>query len=207
MSSKGINLERLEATLERDEGCNLKRHEVQDVDHIGYGINLETELPDELLDYLGVEDEDDIQEISQEQADYLLAYFVGIAVADCISIYGAEVWDGLSDLRREVLLNISFNLGINRHKGFRKMNAAVKAGDWAEASAQMLDSKAAKQTGERYPRLSMAFESDDQTFLDLPDFQDEVITADANDDDDENPLAKYTDEELLAEVKRRMSNV
>ena len=46
------------------------------IDHIGYGVNLEEELPDELLQYLGVEDEKRAsKEITQEQADYLLDYY------------------------------------------------------------------------------------------------------------------------------------
>ena len=163
-----MNKDRLRATLARDEGCNLKRHEVQDIDHIGYGINLENELPDELLDYLGVSDEDDIHEITQEQADYLLDSFVGIAERDCLKIYG-ETWKTLSALRQEVLINLCFNLGLPRLRAFRKMNAAIQAKDWAEAARQMLDSKAARQTGERYSRLAGTFEHNDERYLQLPE--------------------------------------
>ena len=56
-----MNIGRFTATLNLQESCNLNRHLVDDTDHIGWGINLEESLPDKLLDYLGVEDEDDIQ--------------------------------------------------------------------------------------------------------------------------------------------------
>ena len=47
MSTTDINMARLRATLERDEGCNLEKHEVQaGIDHIGYGFNLEVEWDD-----------------------------------------------------------------------------------------------------------------------------------------------------------------
>ena len=163
-----INKERLRATLERDEGLNLQRHEVQEVDHIGYGVNLEEELPDELLQYLGVEDENSIKEITQEQADYLLDYFVDRAEVDCVSLYGSR-WEEFSPLRREVLINLSFNLGLPKLRAFRKMNAAIGDENWGEAAAQMLDSKAARQTGNRYRRLAKAFESNSPAYLELPD--------------------------------------
>ena len=159
-----------------------------------------------LLEYLGVEDEDDIEVITQEQADYILDHEIESYTPYCKELYG-EAWETMSPLRREIVVNICFNVGKAGIRKFRKMNTAIRNGDWAEAAAQMLDSKAARQTGERYHRLSMAFESDDQSFLDLPDFQDEVITADNNNDNADNPLAKFTDDELLAEVKRRMSKV
>ena len=197
-----MNKQRLRATLERDEGLNLKRHEVQGVDHIGYGINLEEELPDVLLGYLGVEEEHDIQEITQVQADYLLDYFVKNAEQDCITIYG-EQWESLSPLRQEVLINLSFNLGLPRLKAFRKMNAAIREENWIEATAQMLDSKAAKQTGERYPRLAKAFESNGEEYLELAEKFD---TPKSSNDEvgSDRPLAGATDQELLDELARRL---
>ena len=197
-----MNKQRLRATLERDEGLNLERHEVQGVDHIGYGINLEEELPEELLEHLGVEDEDDIEEITQEQADYLLDYFVDRAEKDCISLYGSQ-WEDLSALRREVLINLSFNLGLPRLKAFRKMNAAIKKENWIEATAQMLDSKAAKQTGERYPRLAKAFESNSEEYLELSQ-QFDIRVASNDEVDSDRPLAGATDQELLDELARRL---
>lgn len=193
-----MNKERLRETLKRDEGFDLKRHEVQGIDHIGYGINLEQELPDELLEYLGVEDESEIQEITQEQADYLLDYYVGIAEGDCITIFGDQ-WQELSPLRQEVLINLAFNLGLPRLKAFRKMIAAIREDNWTEAGAQMLDSKAARQTGKRYQRLAEAFVTDSETYLELAvrydPFPIEIET--------DSPLAGYTDQELLDEIARR----
>ena len=174
-----MNRNRLQATLNRDEDCLLHRHKVDGKDHIGWGINLEEILPDEILEYLGVEDEDDIQEVTQEQADYLRDYYIGIAEADAISVFGDEVWESLTDLRREVLTNLSYNLGINKFKKFRKMIKAVKEGDWAEAAVQMLDSEAARsQTGERYHRLAPAFEHNDESYLQLPEKFDSVEESD-----------------------------
>ena len=176
-----MNRDRLQATLNRDENCILKRHQVDGKDHIGWGINLEEVLPDELLEYLGVEDEDDIQEISQEQADYLRDFYINIAEKDAIFVFGEELWASLTDIRREILTNLSYNLGLNKFKKFRKMNAAVKAGDWAKAAAEMLDSQAARsQTGERYHRLAPAFEHNDESYLQLDKQWDTPSLTDAD---------------------------
>ena len=199
-----MNKERLRETLKRDEGFELKRHEVQGIDHIGYGINLEEELPDELLQYLDVEDESEIQEITQEQADYLLDYYVGIAEGDCITIFGDQ-WEQLSDLRQEVLINLAFNLGLPRLKAFRKMITAIREEDWAEVAAQMLDSKAAKQTGERYSRLANAFSSDKENWLDLTQLYD-VDPAETETIVAPNLLENVSSEALLDELARRIDS-
>ena len=167
-----MNRERLELALKEYESCNLQRHEVDGKDHIGYGILLEdTILPDEILEYLGVEDEDDIQEITQEQAEWLFDFFVDVAHQDALVIYTGDVFNALTPIRQEVLVNLSYNLGINKLRAFRRMNKAVLVGDWNGVSLEMLDSKAAKQTPGtkiRYERLAAAFTEDDEKHLELP---------------------------------------
>ena len=200
---------RLTATLNLYEACNLNRHDVDGIDHIGWGINLEEQLADELLEYLGVEDEDDIQTITQDQADYLRDWFIDNSIKDCHAIYGEDFFNALSDLRQEVLVNLAYNLGVSRLKGFRKMNKAILAEDWTEAAVQMLDSKAARQTGDRYPKLAGALEHDDEKYLDLPNRYDDVV-----DEVDTNPdinLSELTNQQLISlmaecalEYKKRM---
>jgi lysozyme len=47
-----------------------------------------------------------------------------------------------------------FNLGIARLRGFKKMLAAMQAGDVETAAKEMLDSTWAKQVGARAHRLA-----------------------------------------------------
>jgi len=54
----------------------------------------------------------------------------------------------------DILLNMSFNLGRSKLLGFDKMWVAIELGDWETASAEMLDSKWAKQVKGRAVRLS-----------------------------------------------------
>jgi lysozyme len=53
-----------------------------------------------------------------------------------------------------VLVNMAFNLGPTRLKGFKKFIAAFDAKDWDGAVIEMLDSKWAKQVGARAIRLA-----------------------------------------------------
>jgi lysozyme len=72
--------------------------------------------------------------------------------------YHLPWWRELGDVRQRVLLNMAFNLG-DRLLGFRKALAAVQAGDWTTAAAEMLDSQWAAQVGSRAHRLAEAMRS------------------------------------------------
>jgi lysozyme len=61
---------------------------------------------------------------------------------------------GLSVARQLVVLNMVFNMGIPRVRGFKKMWAAIERGNFSEAAVQMLDSKWARQVGARAARLA-----------------------------------------------------
>ncbi len=53
-----------------------------------------------------------------------------------------------------ILLNMTFNLGGEGIKEFKHMWAAIQIGDWESTAQAMLDSKWAKQVGNRAVRLS-----------------------------------------------------
>ena len=55
----------------------------------------------------------------------------------------------LDEVRRSALLNMAYNLGIPRLSGFRRMWAAIDRRDWDRAAAEALDSKWARQVGDR----------------------------------------------------------
>ncbi len=57
-------------------------------------------------------------------------------------------------IRKEVLIEMIFQLGIAGVLGFRKMLAALEKSDYEEAADQMLDSKWYKQTPKRCKELS-----------------------------------------------------
>lgn len=72
-----------------------------------------------------------------------------IATGAAIHVIGAETWAKLNEPRRAVLIDLAFNIGAHRLSGFTHMLAAIRAGDWQEAAAQMLDSAYASQVKRR----------------------------------------------------------
>jgi len=65
-----------------------------------------------------------------------------------------EVYPGLNETRKSVLLNMCFNLGITGLLGFKNTLAFMGAGDFERAANGMLASKWAKQVGRRAIELS-----------------------------------------------------
>ena len=66
----------------------------------------------------------------------------------------------LSEPRRAAFTNLVFNLGGQGLAGFKKFLAAAQAGEWDTASRELLDSKYAKQVGERAVRVAQQLASD-----------------------------------------------
>lgn len=64
------------------------------------------------------------------------------------------VFTSLDDTRQHVMLDMAFNMGVPGLMKFQKMIKAVAARDFALAAVEMLDSKWAKQVGERADNLA-----------------------------------------------------
>lgn len=113
---------------------------------IGYGYNVDEPRVRKLLGA-------NTQHIPQEVADRLLPQLIGTAENDARAYMGSG-FDQLSPERRAVLVDMSYNLGGNKLRGFHDMQAALNAGDWKRAGAEMMDSNYAKQTKGRAVRNS-----------------------------------------------------
>ena len=77
-------------------------------------------------------------------------------INDCESDLDREMpwWRQLSDNRQRVLLNMCFNLGITRLKGFKSMLRDIQNGLYDQAAVEMIDSLWARQVGGRAVRLA-----------------------------------------------------
>lgn len=134
-----MNLSRLYAQLDVDEGRRKKPYrDTEGILSIGVGRNLEER---------GLRD---------DEIDLLLANDVREAIAEARKLF--PNFDELDDVRQEVLANMAFNLGLTRLAGFKRFRAAVRAGNWALAAREMLDSKWAAQVGARAQRLATAMQ-------------------------------------------------
>lgn len=133
-----MNLEALKAQLRRHEG--VIDHAYQDSEGywtIGVGRLIDERRGGKLRpDEIDLLLENDVQNVMLE-LDRILPW-----------------WRGLSENRQLVLADMAFNLGIVRLQGFRNALAAMQAGEWDRAAAEMLDSLWARQVGRRATTLA-----------------------------------------------------
>ena len=97
--------------------------------------------------------------ISVDEAHYLLKNDIEIVERELLE--AQPLVSMLDAVRQRVLVDMGFNLGTPTLMKFQKMWDAIEDEDWEEASAQMLDSRWAKQVGRRAERLSQAMRTGD----------------------------------------------
>jgi lysozyme len=94
--------------------------------------------------------------LSKERVDECCKADIAMTIEDCNILYS-----NFKDIPEEaqlILANMMFNLGRPRLSRFLNLKAAVDAEDWMEASAQMMDSKWARQVPNRAERLCSRME-------------------------------------------------
>lgn len=130
-----MNLNRLKETLIRHEGLKLKPYKCTAGKlTIGVGRNIE-----------------DVG-ITKEEALALLENDIERVVGEIGSRF--EWFAGLSDARKEVIVNMVFNLGINGFSKFKNTIDFISTGQYAQAAIEMVESKWADQVGNRAKELS-----------------------------------------------------
>jgi lysozyme len=118
-------------------------------DTVGVGYNLEAnplKLPD-----------DWIAEIRKHGISRVDACILCENVCDQLEKSLADnlnFWPNLSEPRRDVLINMAYNLGIPRLMQFKNTLSHMHFREYTKASKEMLNSKWAKQVGDRAVRLS-----------------------------------------------------
>lgn len=65
----------------------------------------------------------------------------------------------LDPVRRAVIIDMLFNLGITKFMGFKRMISALRRRDFMTAKNEMLDSRWAKQVGKRATELAAMMET------------------------------------------------
>ena len=90
-------------------------------------------------------------------AEVLFKQDLALAVSDYAKI-ASSIRRKLNTVRARVIVEMIFNMGLQKVLQFRKMWAAVEVDDWPEAKAQLLDSKWRQQVGQRAVELAEIFE-------------------------------------------------
>jgi lysozyme len=89
--------------------------------------------------------------ITMDESDYLLANDITICEEEATRVF--KWFADLTDVRQRAIINMIFNLGLTKLLNFKKFLAAMEAGDYTTAGKEMLDSRWARQVGNRSDRL------------------------------------------------------
>lgn len=119
--------------LKRHEGFRSKPYKcTEGFTTIGYGFNVDAGISELLA------------ELILKNQVYTIEYELG----------SFGWFDSINEARQDVVINMVFNIGKSGFMQFKKMIAAIEHGDFEEAATQMLDSKWAKQVGNRAVELA-----------------------------------------------------
>ena len=90
--------------------------------------------------------------LSDEEVNFLLESDIVRVIKELSSEY--DWFNDLDDVRKDAMIDIAFNLGATRLRGFRRALAAMEAANYKEAATEFLDSRWAKQVGGRALELT-----------------------------------------------------
>ena len=89
--------------------------------------------------------------ITEKEAILLLENDIKECIKDLKTVF--QDFEGLAEPVQFALIDMRFNLGPGRFRGFKKMIDAVENGDFEKAAAEMKDSRWYTQVGERAQTL------------------------------------------------------
>ena len=92
--------------------------------------------------------------ISREEAEMLLLNDLETSTEEAKKF---EFYENLTSNRRDVIVEMIFNLGLTRFKKFKKTIGYINQANHSAAADEMLDSRWAKQVGQRALTLSNKF--------------------------------------------------
>lgn len=90
--------------------------------------------------------------LSDNEIEYLLQNDINRITAELTEEY--DWFDKLDSVRRDALIDISFNLGQTKLRSFIKALAAMANKEWEEAADQFMDSRWSRQVGNRAKELT-----------------------------------------------------
>ena len=95
--------------------------------------------------------------LSDDEVDYLLENDILRVLKELSSEY--PWFNDLDDVRKDAMIDISFNLGATRLRGFKKALAAMEVADYTLAAKEFLDSKWSRDVKGRAHELASMIET------------------------------------------------
>ena len=132
------NMKKLIAMLKRHEGVETHAYECSEGKiTVGVGRNI---------------DQRGGMGLSEDEVEYLLENDIDRVIKELAKAF--PWFNKLDDVRRDAMIDISFNLGATRLRGFKRALSAMEREEYAEAATEFLDSRWAKQVGGRALELT-----------------------------------------------------
>ena len=95
--------------------------------------------------------------LSEDEVDYLLENDIERVIKELSSEY--PWFNSLDDVRKDAMIDISFNLGATRLRGFKRALAAMEVADYTTAAKEFLDSKWSRDVKGRATELCYMVET------------------------------------------------
>ena len=95
--------------------------------------------------------------LSDDEVDYLLENDIARVIKELSSEY--PWFKSLDDVRKDAMIDISFNLGATRLRGFKRALAAMEVADYKLAAKEFLDSKWSRDVKGRSHELASMIET------------------------------------------------
>ena len=140
--------------IERHEGRRNKVYKDSlGIPTIGIGYNLRNATAKQDLAKVGANLKEVLRgkELSEDQVNELFRMSLDRSLKDAKSYY--PEFDKLADAAKGVLVDMSFNLGLTKLKGFKDLKSALGRGNYNAAADAMIDSAWYKQVKTRGVRL------------------------------------------------------
>jgi lysozyme len=95
--------------------------------------------------------------LSDDEVDYLLQNDIERVIKELSTEY--RWFNSLDDVRKDAMIDISFNLGATRLRGFKRALAAMEVADYKTAAKEFLDSKWSRDVKGRSHELAHMIET------------------------------------------------
>jgi len=99
--------------------------------------------------------------LSEAEIDFLLDNDIRRVTAELSKEF--DWFDDLDEVRKNAMIDISFNLGATKLRGFKKALQAMSEQNWREASKEFADSRWYNQVGIRAKRLCSMIQTGEYT--------------------------------------------
>lgn len=157
----------IKAYIKKNEGYSDSIYkDTKKIPTTGYGFNIKAEhvkkyIPNDVLQGK--------RALKKQEADEIFEKLYSQSVKDAKQYLGGDVFNKLPNDKKQVVVDMAYNLGLPRLMGFEEMKKGILANDYNKARRELLDSKYAREdVGDRAVRnANLMYSSDSNAIMGL----------------------------------------